>query len=49
MIMSGSEKQSGRQATITIPISGMHCAACAARVEKACSLLKEFYRQRSTR
>lgn len=34
MIMSGSEKQSGRQATITIPISGMHCAACAARVEK---------------
>ena len=32
--MSEAENQSGKQAAITIPISGMSCAACAARVEK---------------
>ena len=32
--MSDTEKQRGKQATITIPISGMNCAACSARVEK---------------
>ena len=32
--MSGAGKEGKNLATITIPISGMHCAACSARVER---------------
>ncbi|MDD2359798.1 MAG: heavy metal translocating P-type ATPase [Syntrophaceticus schinkii] len=32
--MPETESQTGKRAAITIPISGMNCAACSARVEK---------------
>ncbi len=32
--MSASESNEGKKATITIPVTGMSCAACSARVEK---------------
>ena len=34
LTMSGAKSRAAKQAAITIPISGMSCAACAARVEK---------------
>ncbi|NLA26879.1 MAG: copper-translocating P-type ATPase [Firmicutes bacterium] len=37
--MADSEKQSVKQARVTIPITGMSCSACAARVEKGLSSL----------
>ncbi len=37
--MSGTEEQKAKQAKITIPITGMHCAACASRIEKGLNSL----------
>ncbi|MGB4505493.1 MAG: heavy metal translocating P-type ATPase [Syntrophaceticus sp.] len=37
--MLETESQTGKQAVITIPISGMSCAACSARVEKGLNSL----------
>lgn len=34
MTVPETESQTGKRAAITIPISGMNCAACSARVEK---------------